>query len=78
MEQFNIEICRLEALGDGTVYYELKPTNTELQDLLLHGQETQIVNTIVDTIEMKTNDNRIEMFEALRTSFPDVAANYYL
>ena len=78
MEQFLVETHRVRNNNDGTVYYELTPTNIELKDMLLHGHDDLIVGTIEGTIATETIIHRVEMFDVLETYYPDIAANYYL
>ncbi len=78
MEQFLIETRRFIDNGDGTLYYELTPINTNLKDLLLYGNECEIVGTIEETLSSEIIIHRPEMFEFLQTYYPEIAINYYL
>jgi hypothetical protein len=78
MELFTVETHRVKDNNNGTFYYELIPTNTELKDLLLHGHDDEIVGTIEETIATETVEHRVEMFEVLEMIYPDIALNYYL
>jgi hypothetical protein len=78
MEQFNVEIHRIEDYGDGTFYYELVPTNLALKGLLLHGHTDIIAGTIEETIVTEMAIHRVEMFYVLQMLHPEIAINYYL
>lgn len=78
MEQFLVETRRFINNGDGTLYYELAPINIALKDLILYGDECEIVGTIEDTLANEIVIHRPEMFEFLQTYYPEIAINYYL
>lgn len=78
MEQFLVETRRFVDNGDGTIYYELAPTNIALKDLILFGDECEIISTIEETLASEITLHRPSMFEFLQTYYPEIAINYYL
>ena len=78
MEQFNVEIHRIEDYGDGTFYYELVPTNLALKGLLLHGHTDIVAGTIEETLISEISEHKEEMFYVLQSNYPEIAINYYL
>ena len=78
MEQFDIKINRIVDYGNGSFYYELIPTNLGLKDVLVSGNDAEIVGTIEETMVIKIAIHRVEMFEVLQILHPEIAINYYL
>jgi hypothetical protein len=78
MEQFLIETRRFTDNGDGTIYYELAPTNLALKDLILFGDECEINNTIEETLASEIALHKSSMFEFLQTYYPEIAIDYFL
>jgi len=78
MEQFLVEIHRMEDYGNGTFYYELVPTNIALKGLLLHGHTDAIIGTIEETLASEIAEHKAEMFDVLQNNYPTIASNYYL
>jgi len=78
MEQFLIETRRFTDNGDGTLYYELAPTNIALKDLILFGDECSIISTIEETLANEIILHKSGMFEFLQTYYPEIAVNYFL
>jgi hypothetical protein len=78
MEQFLVETRRFTDRGDATIYYELAPTNIALKDLILFGDECEIINTIEETLASEITIHKSSMFEFLQTYYPDVSINYYI
>jgi len=78
MGQFNIEICRLEDLGDGTCIIEYRPSNLELNDLFIHCDVKPIIISMEYTANLELEEDRIEMFEIASLYYPEIISNYYL
>ena len=78
MEQFQVETNRVLDYGNGFFYYELEPTNLGLKNVLICGQDEEIVGTIEETIITEMAIHRIEMFNVLEMLHPEISINYYL
>lgn len=78
MEQFNIEVVRLEDLLDGTCSIEFCPTNLQLSDLIRHCDIEIITGTLSVMAEAELEEDRVEMYDIMCEYFPDIMVNYYL
>lgn len=78
MEQFNIILNTYRNNNDGTIYCEFIPSNAELKDLLLNGNDIPIIGSVEETIQKDTLNAKSSMFEVLKLLYPEIAINYYL
>lgn len=78
MEQFNIALNTYRDNNDGTVYCEFVPSNIELKNLLLNGNDIPLVGSVEETIQESTLNIKSDMFEILQLLYPNIAINYFL
>lgn len=72
METFTAKVERIDNMGDGTINVYYLPENPELQTLVGHGADLNVVGTIAETAAAYLPTAETEMFAAVDQMFPNM------